>query len=179
MSWLTEQPLHPSCTHPCSASLRLECSLLPPDHGLSYVTCFNRWYMGRGDSVLISSLGLNRPAALLFLQTQEHHLQLKCWSKEEQGIRGAELPTVKSDQPSQLICRWWWWTSIICKALTFNLQVMVSEHYLWGTKFWGGLLHSITAVLTVDTTAEQCKFLKLRKHLKLIIPSLWHSQLTF
>ena len=78
---------------------------IPPDQGLSYVTCFNRWYMGRGDSVLISSLGLNRPAALLFLQTQEHHLQLKCWSKEEQGIRGAELPTVKSDQPSQLICR--------------------------------------------------------------------------
>lgn len=95
MSWLTEQPLHPSCT--LLHGLRLECSFLPPNQGLSYVTCFNQWYMGRGDSVLIPSLDLNRPAAPLFLQTQEHHLQLNCWSKEERGIPGAELP-----RPSQI-----------------------------------------------------------------------------
>ena len=41
--------------------------------------------------MLIPSVGLNRPAALLFLQMLEHHLQLNCWSKEERGIRGAEL----------------------------------------------------------------------------------------
>ena len=100
------------------------------------------------------------------------------WSGVPLPSPRAKLPTAKSDQPSQLICRWWWWTSNIRKALNFNLQVMLSEHYLWGTEFWGGLLHSIIAVLTVDTTVQQCKFLKLRKHLKLTIPSLWHSQLT-